>query len=273
MVDKARESAANAGIVDEQLGRPGSPRCMFWPLVHLLRAIFHKDETGACKREDEAVDETRFEPAEVQEFHHIFLECSRWGQNSDQTAAEKHEEKVTAAIASPAGVSRSRRASLPSMNNTSNAISMVQPLVRAQPSGLGRTLPLPQCSATVDDSNLSVKECLGGTPSGVVASIKGIQVVLFSRRLHMRLSVDQRQELEQHAQKITGRKDGLADFADFLRLMKWALQTNFSKINEVAENAAVRERGRLVENEVVATVNCVSPTMSAKMRSQRRKSV
>lgn len=91
----------------------------------------------------------------------------------------------------------------------------------------------------------------------------------------MRLSVDQRQELEQHAQKITGRKDGLADFADFLRLMKWALQTNFSKINEVAEKAAVRERGRLVENDVavVATVNCVSPTMSAKMRSQRRKSV
>merc|ERR1740138_221808 len=114
LLDKARESASVAGIDGEILGRPGSPRCMFWPLVHLLRAVFHKDETGAVHREDQAVDETRFEPTEVQEFRELFLECSRWSLDDDVPPAADTADQ---AQPSTPVLSRARRASLPSMSS------------------------------------------------------------------------------------------------------------------------------------------------------------
>lgn len=267
LLDKARESAAIAGIDGEELGRPGSPRCMFWPLVHLLRAVFHKDETGVVHREDQAVDETRFEPSEVQEFRNIFMDCSRWISNDDD------EKEQSPAVGSPVVVARSRRASLPSM--CSPMKSSVQPLSQTQPMGMGKTFGGAEPSKAVDNSSMSLKELLGGNPTGVISTVKGIQVVMFTRKLNIHLSVCQRLGLEQQVQKITGNDDGEVDFADFLRLMKWTLSTNFSNINEIAEKAVDQERLRQEETE--KKVHSLGKTVNAVVRFknsfQRRKSV
>lgn len=265
MLEKARESAAEAGIETEELGKSGSSRCTFWPLVHLLRAVIHRDDKGAVRREDQAVDETRFEPTEVQDFRAIFLECSRWGQ-STESEKELEQEQVPPPGASPAVPAHRRRASLPS----TTSMSSTQPLNRSSISG---TAPEPQ----QDTSNLTLKECLGGNPSGVRASVKGIQVVLFKHRMNMHLSADQRQELEHQVQMITGNQDGVIDFADFLRLMKWMLQTNFSKINEVAEKRALETSKQTEAERKVMTVKNVASAV-VRLRSKgsvslRRKSV
>lgn len=270
MLDEARETAAKAGIESELLGRPGSPRCTFWPLVHLLRAVFHKDETGAVHREDQAVDETRFEPSEVQEFREIFLECSRWSHDEIPPI----ESEALAQPATPVAT-RARRASLPSMSSPSKCLAATVPFSPAQPSqpSCAGSSPMSAERSITSSSTQSLKECLSGNPSGAFATVKGVQVVLFSRRMNMRLFVEQRQELERKVQSITGRQDSKVDFADFLRLMKWMVTTNFSKINEIAEKVVDQERAwRCLEDETKVNPASILPATPSR-QSQRRKSL
>merc|ERR1719265_2816860 len=104
------------------------------------------------------------------------------------------------------------------MTSTGNAMAMAtnfrsQPLNQTQPISTPGKLAMPAASPmSAGHQNLSLKACLGGNPSGVMASAKDVEVVVF--------------------------KGGMMDFPDFLRLMKWMLQANYSKINEVAEKIA-----------------------------------
>lgn len=132
---------------------------------------------------------------------------------------------------------------------------------------------MPAERSITSSSTQSLKECLSGNPSGAFATVKGVQVVLFSRRMNMRLFVEQRQELEKKVQSITGRQDSKVDFADFLRLMKWMVTTNFSKINEIAEKVVDQERAwRCLEDETKVNPASILPATPSR-QSQRRKSL
>ena len=55
--------------------------------------------------------------------------------------------------------------------------------------------------------------------------------------------------------KISGRVDGKIDFADFLRLMKWMLTADFSRVNEVAEHIVGQGRGQVEDAEKAQPVS------------------
>jgi hypothetical protein len=153
------------------------------------------------------------------------------------------------------------------MTMTGTSMAAAAAALRAQPLSLSHTQPVKtraiQPTASGGNSNLSLKDCLRGNPSGLLASVQGIEVVVFSRRMKMRLLTEQKKELDQQVQKITGSKDSMVDFADFLRLMKWILQTNFSKINEVAEKVVDRERLKFQKQVVGGGLEDQAPPQAA----------
>jgi hypothetical protein len=223
MLPQAREAALRAGIAEDLLGEPDKYRCPFWSLVHLLRAIFHKDDKGAVLREDAAIEETQFEVTEVRQFREIFLECSRWGTEGDAepTPAANKEELQ------PAVQNRGRRASTPAA--AAQPPPMVTAALAAEMAGKHFEERLPK---------KTLQETLRGNPAVVLAPLVGIRHVLLSRRLGIKLSVVQQKDFEQRVALITDRSDSLVDFADFLRVMRWLLSANFANINGVANQIA-----------------------------------
>jgi len=80
---------------------------------------------------------------------------------------------------------------------------------------------------------VTLKDLLNGNVNLIRATKKSIQVIL-SRKLGMRFNAENREQLEQKVLEISPKQEDSLDFADFLRLMRWILDTNFANINDIA---------------------------------------
>ncbi|CAE7543760.1 Cabp1 [Symbiodinium necroappetens] len=90
-LDKARKVALESGVPPEDVGRPGSPRVRFYPVVHLVRAFLRNQEQKTYEREEAVMRAVRFSSAEIQELRTLFekegKEAQRelWGDEEEAT--------------------------------------------------------------------------------------------------------------------------------------------------------------------------------------------
>jgi len=224
MLGEARIEAIKSGIAPDDVGRPSSPRLTFWPLVHLLRALLVMGEKNTLLREDQAVVETAFERREVADFRDIFLECGMWAVYGDASFDSPEDAPPTSAGISPKSFNRKsrmliRRASLSDMPT--------------KPQDLSRVHDWGSQAEVENQPNATLKDLLNGNVNLIRATKKSIQVIL-SRKLGMRFNAENREQLEQKVLEISPKQEDSLDFADFLRLMRWILDTNFANINDIA---------------------------------------
>jgi len=71
-LDKARESAVEAGVSREDAGEQGSPQVKFWALVHLAQSIVREHEQKVVADERAITASTKFSTAEVARFREVF---------------------------------------------------------------------------------------------------------------------------------------------------------------------------------------------------------
>jgi Ca2+-binding EF-hand superfamily protein len=253
MREEAREAAKEVGIQEECLGRPQTPRCRLYPLVHLLRAIFQKSDRRAVQREEEAVEETQFQPAEVSQFREIYLQCcGRVGKhgldnaNGDASSPPvsqqvrrssvgavpnaKQLESIRGDATSPPVLQRGRRASAGAVPAGKDLRSLTMDLKGGLPAAQKKS-----------EQNLSLRDVMGGDPEAVVAHVKSILGVL-EQQLGMRLSMAERVEFTAKINSISGKNNDRIDFPDFLRLMKWMLLTDFAKIKSLTSKVVEHVR-------------------------------
>jgi len=233
MFGDARNHALESGIEPDSVGRPSSPRLTFWPTVHLLRALLKMDEHGTMYKEEQAMIETGFEPKEVQDFRDIFLECCKlaaYGEDYD----ERHhdQERQEAAARSTNHRASSRRATMAVEPNSTKAS-----LRRSS-----TLLPGAHDDAKFGlDANITLKDLLSGDINLQRASTQCLQVIL-TRKLGLKLKKEERKTLEEQVLKTSDNGEDSLDFADFLRLMRWILNTNFAHINDIAHTVAEAEK-------------------------------
>lgn len=225
-LDEARASARIAGVREEDVGLPGSSTMTVWVLAHLFRLLAQKDEEEEEDREVLAREETGFSHMEVAEFSEIFLGMIE--QESGNGAEGPHSPKESAI-----GV---RIHSLPSLESPDQA---------RHPAGRPQSRPSIQDSATplarkrFDEDSPILRALLHKPAQNPQVSLPSLRQLLASFGLH--LSLQQYQELKSKALDITAwssTANGRMDFADFLRLMKWLLDTNFADINGRAQQVA-----------------------------------
>mmetsp|Transcript_144697 Transcript_144697/g.250500 ORF Transcript_144697/g.250500 Transcript_144697/m.250500 type:complete len:165 (+) Transcript_144697:2-496(+) len=136
-----------------------------------------------------------------------------------------------------------RRHSLPSLD----AAPQGQP-----PAARPQSRPSMQESATaasrkrLDEDSPILRALLGKPKENPQVSASSLRQLLASMGLN--LSLQQYQELKAKTFEITswnGSGKGCMDFADFLRLMKWMLDSNFADINGRAQQVAEGRKNTL----------------------------
>ncbi|CAE8616816.1 unnamed protein product [Polarella glacialis] len=201
LLEAAREAARKVGTAPEDIGEPGSKAVTFWALVHLLRAYRRRGEGTSAEKEQKALDDSRFSRAEVLEFREVFL---TWASRAPPPRS-----------AGPAG------------------------------DGLG---PL-HGSRSTSAAAMAAELLLGsGTARAAWMSLLDIKALLCS--LGLRYDLEHRKAILGQMETMFGRgavgewlelPASVIDFADFLRLMRWMLDSNFADINGAAKEVVSRK--------------------------------
>jgi Ca2+-binding EF-hand superfamily protein len=71
-LDKARNSARAAGVDDEDVGNPGSPRVRCMPVVHLVRDILKQHNKEVSEKAERLMKGVKFSADEIAEFRKFF---------------------------------------------------------------------------------------------------------------------------------------------------------------------------------------------------------
>ncbi|CAK9051732.1 unnamed protein product [Durusdinium trenchii] len=96
-LDRARRKALEAGVAEEEVGRPRSPNIRFFPVVHLARAFLKNTQQKVLEREEAAMRAVRFSSAEVIELRSLFeseaQECVKEDLQERLEATERRQAK------------------------------------------------------------------------------------------------------------------------------------------------------------------------------------
>lgn len=190
-LDEARKAARRAGVTEHRIGNMGSPTIKFWPLVHMIRLMSKADDAAEVDREAAACAEVQFAPKEIIGFREVF---AYWAQRSD-------DNNSFGIYVSP---------SLPQQDETKSkakAKASTMSLI-GKPNGDG---------TEGDNSNVQW------------LSADGVRRVL--RSLGLSLPRKEHETLETKVSSYDLDERGRMDFPDFLRLMRWILDTNFANVN------------------------------------------
>eukprot|EP00930_Biecheleria_cincta_P033931 TRINITY_DN23480_c0_g1_i1.p1 TRINITY_DN23480_c0_g1~~TRINITY_DN23480_c0_g1_i1.p1 ORF type:complete len:982 (+),score=218.35 TRINITY_DN23480_c0_g1_i1:113-3058(+) len=217
-LEQARSEALEAGVAQAEVGNPGSPRVRFMPIVHLIRIHVKAHEQQVFEKEEAVLKRVKFSSQEVTEFRALFEQYAR------ESASESQSPTSSAANQKEA-------------DNSSNS---------GHKSKLQKQFAFARCfTHQLQTQSLSaVLRRLTREPR-VVCS----HVVTLLKELGVRVSGKPRAELLAQLSEVCD-SDETMDFAGFLRIMQWAMDSNFGNINGVAERIASS-----VNKEVAAALN------------------
>jgi Ca2+-binding EF-hand superfamily protein len=218
-LDAARSSALEAGVTESELVSADAPsrtqKCSLWDFVHLVRGLVRENEEKTSARETEVIEQTKFTPAEVAQFRNVF------GQ---MVVDYQEEERKMAA--------KNRWANLQGSLKTAvkGAADAPKPTRARSKDGSGGPLP-------------TLKELLKDLASAKLPT-KSISHILSS--IGLTVSMRQREDLQDKLNELTEDADEL-DFACFLLLMRWMLDTDYANISGTAKKTVdmMKEKGEV----------------------------
>lgn len=216
VIEKARDAARAEEISDQELG--GSRKASFLLMLHVWRLIARENEGGYLERMDRARAESRFSKAEIDEFQQIFMSCLRSKKKSSPTEAAEAQPTVSS--------ESSRRKSVPDLRQGSKQ--------RSQPAG---------ADDEPSEPPLTLESILGLDQSKDQLSFGGLKRLLNS--LTVKLAPKMAFTLQEKVSEITGKDQCSIDFPDFLRLMRWMIDTDFAGINEVTAQVVKSYKGSI----------------------------
>jgi Ca2+-binding EF-hand superfamily protein len=198
-IETARETAKYAGVEDS--GTPGGSMT-FWVLVQVLRILYKQDDNKILENELRAAKEADFEQAEVDGFRSIFVD---WFSQEKKLKKEagRHNPQPAVVNLGPA-LSQLHHRGRPSSGRPSSS------------SRDRRAAPPPGASEEKELSKDSIQRLL--------------------RSMGLTITKENTCKLERKIDDLDS--SGRVDFADFLRLMRWMLSTNFEGINKSSMMAA-----------------------------------
>mmetsp|Transcript_59896 Transcript_59896/g.106528 ORF Transcript_59896/g.106528 Transcript_59896/m.106528 type:complete len:943 (-) Transcript_59896:55-2883(-) len=208
-LDPARQSAMDSGASQAEAGAFGSSSATFLTLLHLLRETARGGQRSVVECEMKAISEVGWSTSEVSEFRQVFASVVM--PERDAVALDE--------VASRAFSTR-RRKSMPALSPSSSA---------------GNQL-FSACDTVVLEE---LKASLYLNGKGVSVSVK--EVLDLFRRMGLKFTAQERAELKDKALALAAIKledDDLTarvvDFATFLRLMRWMLESNFGDVNGIS---------------------------------------
>eukprot|EP00931_Biecheleriopsis_adriatica_P050800 TRINITY_DN29441_c0_g1_i1.p1 TRINITY_DN29441_c0_g1~~TRINITY_DN29441_c0_g1_i1.p1 ORF type:complete len:1315 (-),score=221.95 TRINITY_DN29441_c0_g1_i1:109-4053(-) len=209
LLEEARTTARQKGMSLEDIGMPNSSKTPFWALVHLLRAYCQRSEGTKVDQEQCAADECRFSTAEAQELREIFLS---WAQPAAETPSTL---PPTQKLQRQGSFQLRRQDSLASAMSDSEVALEVSASVAA-----------------------AVAELVSGSKLAwlSLANVKSLLKSLgmrFTTQDMETLSCTVKEMPSTHSRRL-GEKVQI-NFAGFLRLLRWMMDTNFADINVAAE--------------------------------------
>jgi Ca2+-binding EF-hand superfamily protein len=223
MLDKARENARRADLCEDMVGKVGTGSITFWSMIHAWRMITRTNEEKTVARFEDARAMCNFSVAEAEEFRKIFTEKTQPVDSEERVEAPAPEER-----------SNSRRRSMPD-------------LYTATPKDMQETTRQMLDTAKTSDA---VKHRL--TPQQVIGTNEALMSFHDLKQilglLHLKLGPKHVYLLEQEMYTLTGDNEGALDFPNFLRIMRWMLDTDFAHLNNAAATVA-----KTVEKTVTAT--------------------
>jgi Ca2+-binding EF-hand superfamily protein len=215
-LDAARQAAIDAGVPQDKVGQLGDRREVpFWAFLHLVRIFLRDREQAFDGREKEALNTTKFSPSEVAQFRQIFSVAV--------ANARKEEEEVKALNAAK---QLQRPGTTGSTSSWASEASGQEGLVKERSAGGGSSVP------TLG----SILRELGSVPS---LPVQGVAQVL--RCLRLQVTLHQHEELSTKLEEISEGTMEL-DFAGFLQLMRWMLDTDYAGVTSVAKKTAAESR-------------------------------
>jgi len=234
-VEEARKSARAAGLSEKEAGTTGSSTMNVWILAHLLRIMAQGSEDQEEDREIEAREETKFSHAEVAEFGEIFTRLLEEGHISE--AAELDET----------GTAEPRRSSFPALQEPHQE----EPHHQERPKTAANGVPRPACLQP--GVSPLMRSVLGSTSECPRLSVCALRELLST--FGVRLSLEEYTKLRTKVVEIS-HGQGKMDFSDFLRVMRWMLDTNFADMNGRAKEVVDKANKSLKKTRSV--VNAVN---------------
>eukprot|EP00747_Dinoflagellata_sp_TGD_P017314 gnl/TRDRNA2_/TRDRNA2_125750_c2_seq1.p1 gnl/TRDRNA2_/TRDRNA2_125750_c2~~gnl/TRDRNA2_/TRDRNA2_125750_c2_seq1.p1 ORF type:complete len:497 (+),score=105.27 gnl/TRDRNA2_/TRDRNA2_125750_c2_seq1:2-1492(+) len=249
-LQKARKTAQDAGVKEEELGDPDSGRTTLFVLLFLLRELATETDKSTVQREWKAAEEAGFTLYEAAEYREVFSQWTTW-----VSEAEKKQRQAQATVEKWQQATKQSQGRRRSMPNITDVISLPEKL---QSSG-----PLP------------AKSDKSATPSNIFTILAGEWQPRLSRdqllnllaSLGLRFAAELRDQLEAKVSQLkagNGIESSGLEFCDFLHLMRWMLDTDFAGINAVAEKAA-----RTTEKKADEKCLARQPTMQREMSTNR----
>jgi len=232
MLDKARQQALDADMCPDDIGMMGAHSVTFWVMVHVWRMIARDNECKNVARLEEARIASNFSVAEVEEFQKVFSD--RISQRCKEESGEESEEEEEEAPVQPAR--RRSMADLYADSNVSLQSSTVQMLNTAKSEGKVRKS---------DDQ--SIQAILGISNATEMLDFQGFKGLL--GHLKIRMGPAHVEQLEIEMEDLTGDPEGVLDFVNFLRVMRWMMDTNFAHLND--NTAATAKAAPAVKAAVV----------------------
>jgi hypothetical protein len=211
MIPQAHTNACNAELSTEEVGVNTGDTCSFWLLLHLLRLICRENESKALTLEEAAMDESRFSRAEVAEFREVF---TSWVRRSNSSEFDTDQQEGMAHT-----TDMCRRRSLPRFQNAQSVPTACdgEHMQRCSTASQG-----------VGHKETQLEAMLGTLTDGYLP-YKALQRLIIS--VSVPLCVKDTHTLKEKAVEISEREDGSVDFSDFLRILRWILDTNLADIS------------------------------------------
>jgi len=205
MLDSARTAALNAGISAEDVGEFGTSSATFCTMVHAWRIIARSNEPENVARVEKTRLACSLSLSEVEEFQKVYAQHVKQPLDPDSDSDSDAEEPEEA-LASSSGCKANRR-----LNAARNACP---------------------------EPDTILEGILGMNPINEMLNFENFKKLLGNVSLEMgKAAAD---SLEKEMLALTGSTEGPLDFANFLSMMKWMLDTDFAHLNHLAATAAKR---------------------------------
>jgi len=209
-LDRARTAAEECGVEKELIGAMGEAKINFWPLVHFVRKLTQDQDEHFERREAEAIPEVKFAPKEVLDFRDLFTFFCQKSSTDTRISAG-----ALSGAPQMAWQSKDRRREKDDANKP--ASRKVNKRVT--------------CSKLLGNDSSEEGRNSNWLPwDGIVRVLRSFGVSLNSK---------DRTSLEEKLSKYDRDDHERIDFADFLRLMRWMVDTNFAGLGLTAKSDAV----------------------------------
>jgi len=211
-LDIGRNAALDADISPEDVGELGTCSITFWAMVHTWRIIARHNESGNVARLEKTRLACSFSLSEVEEFQKVYSQHVK--QEPDTDSDSDTDEPVL--------VQRPRRGAASMPNLDCGVRRKLITAINASP-----------------ELDTTLEAILGMNPVEEMLNFESLRKLL--GHLHLRLSPVTSDSLGKEVLALTGSPEGSLDFANFLFMMRWMLDTDFAHLNDTVAKNAVSE--------------------------------